>query len=105
MLLQAGLSESLQAFKDKTSSIISEMKLKTQEFIKFVNEQNEQFYERLKELAIREQALFEERILANEGDGDQDGEDNEEFNAQLELLGEKEPLVSLLDSSKEFMDQ
>ena len=49
------------------------------------------FYERLKELAIREQALFEEKIMAN--DGEDNNEEDDEFTLMLDLLGEKEPLI------------
>lgn len=32
-------------------------------------------------------------------------EDDEEFDLQLELLGEKDPLVQMLDQSKEFFER
>lgn len=46
--------------------------------------------------------MFEEKITAL-GDADPDNED-EEFNAQLELLSDKEALDATLEQFKEYMD-
>jgi hypothetical protein len=53
--------------------------------------------------ANAEYVIFEERVAAM-GDNAPD-DDDEEFNAQLELLSEKEGLDAILEQFKEFMDQ
>lgn len=78
------------------------MKEKTFNFIKEVSEQSETFNENLKVHANAEQITFEERFQAM---GDNvPGESDEEFNAQLELLSEKEGLDAILEQFKEFME-
>ena len=102
MLLQSALQEGVVAFQDKIRTINQSMKEKTFNFIKEVSEQSETFNENLKVHANAEQITFEERFQAM---GDNvPGESDEEFNAQLELLSEKEGLDAILEQFKEFME-
>lgn len=77
------------------------MKEKTILFHKEVGEHAEAFHENLKTHANQEFDTFQERLANMEGEPD---EDDEEFNSQLELLGEKEGLDAILEQFKEFMD-
>lgn len=88
MLLQEALHTSVGAFKEKVTAINGEMRQKTIDYVKFVTEQSETFSEKLRELAIKEQALFEEKI-----ENEDPPEDDEEFDAQLNLLSDKESLI------------
>ena len=101
MLLQMALQEGVSVFQEKIKLINAGMKEKTIQFHKEVGEHAEAFHENLKTHANAEQLAFEERLAAL---GDNDPEDDDEFNAQLELLGEKEGLDGILEQFKEFMD-
>lgn len=103
MLLQSALQEGVLTFQEKLKLINTGMKEKTIAFIKEVSEQAESFQESLKLHANAEYVIFEERVAAM-GDNAPD-DDDEEFNAQLELLSEKEGLDAILEQFKEFMDQ
>ena len=96
------LQEGVSVFQEKIKLINAGMKEKTIQFHKEVSEHAEAFHENLKTHANAEYITFEER-LAVMGDNQPD-EDDEEFNAQLELLGEKEGLDAILEQFKEFMD-
>ena len=102
MLLQMALQEGVSVFQEKIKLINAGMKEKTIQFHKEVGEHAEAFHENLKTHANAEYITFEER-LAVMGDNQPD-DDDEEFNAQLELLGEKEGLDAILEQFKEFMD-
>ena len=91
MLLQDALVQGFTQFHDMSTGILGVMKTKTIEFIKFVNEQAELFSEKLRDLALKEQVLFEERLNAM-GD-DLPGPEDEEFNDLLTLLGIKEETI------------
>lgn len=79
------------------------MKEKTIAFHKEVGEQAEAFHENLRAHAGQEFVTFQERVEAMEDN--MPGDDDEEFNAQLDLLGqEKEGLDAILEGFKEFMD-
>jgi hypothetical protein len=101
MLLQDALGDSTGKFRDRVTALNSVMKGNTMDYIKFVLEQADIFHTSLKNLGLLEQASFEAEITdANF----QMPEADEEFDAKLELIGEKEPCIQLLDTFKEYMD-
>ena len=80
------------------------MKQRTITYIKFVGEESEQFNERLREGALKDQEKFTER-LDEEGDGFlQDDNQTEEQETYMELMIDREMLVQVLDNSKEFIE-
>ena len=102
MLLQDALGESTGKFRDKVMAINSQMKNKTMDYIKFVIEQSDIFHTSLKNYALIEQAAFEAEVA----DPDyQMPEDDPDFDLKLEVLGEKEPCIQMLDTYKEYFDQ
>ena len=87
--------------------LIGTQKAKTIEFIKFVVEQAEVFDTNFRVYAIDEQAKFEERLTQLQDPvliQNEYGIDDDEFNKMLETLGDKDALVQMLDTSKEYMD-
>jgi hypothetical protein len=101
MLLQDALQESTGKFRDRVVGLIASMKNKTMDYIKFVIEQADTFHTSLKNYALIEQASFEAEISKDEfvmPDNDP------EFDAKLEILGEKDPCIQMLDTFKEYMD-
>jgi hypothetical protein len=69
------------------------------DFIKDVTSEFESFSVNLKNAALIEQEAFEknfENMDASSNDS--------EFNNKLEVVGEREPLIQWLESSKEFFD-
>jgi len=77
----------------------SELKTKTMDFIKEVNSEYENYHNLLKNAAFIEQEAFE-KFIENMDQVSQDSD----FNNKLEVVGEKEPLIQWLESSKEFFD-
>jgi len=67
MKLQDALSLSVLQFKEKISVINNEMKTRTINHIKFVQEESESFSEKLREVTLKEQDAFTARLEA-EGD-------------------------------------
>ena len=67
MKLQDALSLSVLQFKEKISVINNEMKTRTINHIKFVQEESESFSEKLREVTLKEQDAFTARPEA-EGD-------------------------------------
>lgn len=60
------------------------------DFIKFVVEEADKFHQALKAAAIIEQAAFEAEVTK---DGYEMPENDPEFDAKLEILGEKDPCI------------
>ena len=77
------------------------MRGKTMDYIKFVTEQAEVFHTSLKNYALVEQATFEAEISKDEFVMP---ENDPEFDAKLEILGEKDPCIQMLDTFKEYFD-
>ena len=67
MKLQDTLSLTVLQFKEKISVINNEMKTRTINHIKFVQEESESFSEKLREVTLKEQDAFTARLEA-EGD-------------------------------------
>ena len=78
------------------------MKQQTISYISFVSEQSQVFGEKLTELAISEQAKFADKIEQMDGPMP---EEDEEFDIMLELLSDKDQVMQLVDTSKEFFDK
>jgi len=102
MLLQDALQDSTTKFKDKIKEFNGEISKKTQDFMQYVLEQCAIFHEGIKQHAMVEQAAF---MAAFEENPDEfnDNED-EDFMAKLDVLGEKEAMMTHLDTYKEFME-
>ena len=103
MGVEMKLSDALQTattdFTDRVKKIIEEMKNKTQNFIKEVQEQMDQFNVQLKQHALAE---FDRLTSLTE-------DQNQEFQEQLSdgivyLLEDREVLTSHVEASKENID-
>ena len=103
MHLQDALIKSTQDMQDKTKVLQSEMYNKTVEFFKQVQEFAANFSTDLKDSALQEQIQFEANLEEFIVQMNQN-EDDSELTAQLNLLGEKEPLVNVLDQLREFFE-
>ena len=98
-LLQEALSDATGKFVDEVKRLNSELRTKTMDFIKEVTEENDIFSNNLRTCALNEQEAFEKQI-ENMENISQDSD----FNAKLEVVGEREPLIAWLEQSKEFFD-
>ena len=95
----------MQNYREKVSAVNVVMKNKTSEYITKVLEFQAEFAKDLLEHAVMEQEVFEKKIQAQAAAGDvSDGDDSEEFNMQLELLGEKEAMLEMLTLTKDQME-
>ena len=99
MLLQEALNEATGKFVDEVKRLNSELRTKTMDYIKEVANELDIYSNNLRTAALNEQEAFEKQI-ENMENISQDSE----FNAKLEVVGEREPLIAWLEQSKEFFD-
>jgi len=104
MKLQEALSSAVNSFKEKIIVINTEMKSRTITYIKFVGEESEQFNDRLRETALKEQEAFANRLEEQGDDMIQDENQTEAQELQFDLMLDREVLVQVLDNSKEFIE-
>ena len=79
------------------------MQDKTNEYFKHVNDRAAVFHDQLKIFAIEEQSDFE--LHFDEFSKQLDDEpDNKDLMARLDVFGDSEILKTILEQSKEFMD-
>ena len=104
MKLQEALSSAVNSFKEKITVINTEMKSRTITYIKFVGEESEQFNDRLRETALKEQEAFANRLEEQGDDMIQDENQTEAQELQFDLMLDREVLVQVLDNSKEFIE-
>mmetsp|Transcript_17135 Transcript_17135/g.26493 ORF Transcript_17135/g.26493 Transcript_17135/m.26493 type:complete len:172 (+) Transcript_17135:1124-1639(+) len=102
MLLQDALHGASDTFKDKVRAINSDMKNKTIEFIKFVNNQSVEFHDNLKIHAQEEHTKVLAMFQLDENLLDQDME--EEQRTLYEILLDIEELNPMLERFREFME-
>ena len=98
-LLQDALNEATGKFVDEVKRLNSDLRTKTMDFIKEVANELDIFSNNLRTAALNEQEAFEKQI-ENMENISQDSD----FNAKLEVVGEREPLIAWLEQSKEFFD-
>jgi len=100
MLLQEALNDATGKFVDEVKRLNAELRTKTMDFItKDVANEVDIYSNNLRTAALNEQEAFEKQI-ENMENISQDSE----FNAKLEVVGEREPLIAWLEQSKEFFD-
>lgn len=92
MLLQDALFTAFGDFKEKTHLINSDLKNKTNDYIKKVLEAAEEFNKEFFTYAMAESIAFIEEFTAKQERGDA-FDDDEDFNEKLVVLGEKDDLI------------
>jgi|TARA_B110001450_G_C17371069_1_gene379689 hypothetical protein len=92
MLLQDSLNEATAKFTDEIKRLNSDLKAKTMDYIKEVMNEFDIYSTNLRNAALNEQEAFEKQI-ENMENISQDSE----FNAKLEVVGEREPLIAWLE--------
>ena len=104
MLLQDALQTAFGNFKEKTQEINKLLKETTNQHIKFVIEQADEFQSQFFVYAIDEQSKFEEFLTAQQANN-AELDDDDEFNNKLEILGEKDDTIQMIENSKEFIEK
>ena len=104
MLLQDALQTALINFKEKTHDITKALKDRTNEHIKFIIEQADDFQKQFFVYAVEEQAKFEEFLVAQQANN-AEIDDDDEFNMKLEVMGDKDDTMQMLEDSKEFIEK